>query len=1137
MFFKKGLLFITALALLVLVGQASAGPNTNAVLSLDIDASDNKMDDGNTSDTVAGAGTDVVVEVFITGLAGPIIGGEFSIDTDMLTVKSAAVTPGLSVLGTTAKTVSLGGFPPGVALPNGYLGTVTLTTASDVTGTEFTVSASMTVADGTNIGETDMLTAATSLTFNASTTQPPTPPTPTPPTPTPPTPTPPTPTPPTPTPPTPPTSDGLSLDLIVDGGAGNQMNDGNTSGTVAGGTDVVVEVFITGLAGPIIGGEFSIDTNRLSVKSAAATPGLSVLGTTATTVSFGGFPPGITLPNGYLGTVTFTTASDVTGTEFTVRASMNVADGTNIGETEMLTAATPLTFNASTQPPMPMPPDTTTTTPMPPTITEGPALDIDSSGNGMKDGNVWSNAEAGSTVVVEVFAGEDLSPIGAGSITFSRAIGEVNFAQDTWQIVGELRDGGKKFDFSALNGGLAELNAQGFLGTVSFTVASVPATIRIEELVLAFESGADTLSVSDVAVTIDPPTLRASATMVEVPYDGSATATVTAVGFAAGSTITFNVDPMDAVETSQNGAVLTLTASGSATVSVTASKGDFTTGAVEIAFEKQDPPYELTADKEMATIPHGGSAVITLTTSGFAEGDDIVFAVDPDVVERLAVGNTLTLTATSPATVTVTASVGENSTNSVTVTFNPAPPELRADMESPVEIPRDTSVTVTVTAVGFAEGAVIDFVVEIDGSVDTSILEEEPENGVLTLTASGAGSVSVTAVASSGEGDATITTAPLTIEFVPQPPELVASATMVEIPYEGSAMVTVTAVGFAEGANIAFTVDPVDAVEMSQEGAVLTLTATSAATVTVNAAVGDRAATQVTIEFTEEVVPTLMADMSILTIPRGGTAVATVTGMNFDEGATITFNVTAEGSAMIEHSSQGATLTITGSGLGSSVVTITATDGDFTTKAISVQFDEQVAVELSSFVGEVVEKRVVLNWATVSQTNNAGFRVLRSTDRETYEVVSELIAGAGTTDQLMDYTFEDADLPAVELVYYVLEQIDIDGTVHRSDPIEVLLGARFLLPTEFASSVYPNPFNPSTTISYDLPVDADVSIVIYDAIGQEIRQLVSEYRAAGRYNVRWDSKDHLGRSVGSGVYIAKIKAGQHTALQKMLLLK
>ena len=148
--------------------KVAAGANANAVLSLDIDASDNKMNGGNTSGTVAGAGTDVVVEVFITGLAGPIIGGTLSFDTNMLTVKSAAGTQGLVVLGTAAKTVSFGGFPPGITLPNGYLGTVTLTTTSDVTNMSFTVSASMNVADGTNIGQTDMLTAATPLSFNTT---------------------------------------------------------------------------------------------------------------------------------------------------------------------------------------------------------------------------------------------------------------------------------------------------------------------------------------------------------------------------------------------------------------------------------------------------------------------------------------------------------------------------------------------------------------------------------------------------------------------------------------------------------------------------------------------------------------------------------------------------------------------------------------------------------------------------------------------------------------------------------------------------------------------------------------------------------------------------------------------------------
>ena len=285
--------------------------------------------------------------------------------------------------------------------------------------------------------------------------------------------------------------------------------------------------------------------------------------------------------------------------------------------------------------------------------------------------------------------------------------------------------------------------------------------------------------------------------------------------------------------------------------------------------------------------------------------------------------------------------------------------------------------------------------------------------------------------------------------------------------------------------------------------------------------------------------PRLEVSAHIATIPRGDTATIKITALGFAEGAKITFAHTVEGAAMIDgHPDMDMqnVYVLIASGLGSAVVTVTASDG-MASEEVTVQFTEQVPVELSSFVGSVVEDRVVINWATVSQTNNAGFRVLRSTDGETYEVVSELIAGAGTTDQLMDYMFEDTSLPTAEIVYYVLEQIDLDGTINRSNPIEVLLGARFILPTEFASAVYPNPFNPKTTISYELPADTDVAIVIYDAIGQEIRQLVSQHYTAGRYSVQWDAKDHMGRSVGSGVYIAKIVAGPNTAIQKMLLLK
>ena len=100
MLIKKGLLFFTALAFLAFAGQASAGPNANAVLTVDVDASDNKMDDGNTSGSAV-AGTDIVVEVFVNGLAGPIVRwcGRLLI-RDKVTVKGAtAATGGFFALG------------------------------------------------------------------------------------------------------------------------------------------------------------------------------------------------------------------------------------------------------------------------------------------------------------------------------------------------------------------------------------------------------------------------------------------------------------------------------------------------------------------------------------------------------------------------------------------------------------------------------------------------------------------------------------------------------------------------------------------------------------------------------------------------------------------------------------------------------------------------------------------------------------------------------------------------------------------------------------------------------------------------------------------------------------------------------
>ena len=222
---------------------------------------------------------------------------------------------------------------------------------------------------------------------------------------------------------------------------------------------------------------------------------------------------------------------------------------------------------------------------------------------------------------------------------------------------------------------------------------------------------------------------------------------------------------------------------------------------------------------------------------------------------------------------------------------------------------------------------------------------------------------------------------------------------------------------------------------------------------------------------------------------------------------------------------------------GSLQVTVKATvNGEETTPA-TFTFTQLNPAELASFDGALQTDRVVLNWSTVSQTNNAGWRIMRSVDGENFEAVGNFVQGAGTSDALMNYSFEDNDLPGVDKVYYRLEQVDLDGSIAQSNVIEVLLGARMPLPTEFAVNVYPNPFNPSTTISYDLPEAGPVSVVIYDVLGQQVRRLVSQITSAGRYSIQWDARDNQGRGVASGVYIAKVDAGTSTLSQKMLLLK
>ena len=95
-----------------------------------------------------------------------------------------------------------------------------------------------------------------------------------------------------------------------------------------------------------------------------------------------------------------------------------------------------------------------------------------------------------------------------------------------------------------------------------------------------------------------------------------------------------------------------------------------------------------------------------------------------------------------------------------------------------------------------------------------------------------------------------------------------------------------------------------------------------------------------------------------------------------------------------------------------------------------------------------------------------------------------------------------------------------------------------IIPTSYhLSNPFPNPFNPTTTISYDLPKRSQVTLGIYDLLGKQIKTLVNQSQDAGNKLAMWDGTDNLGRQVSAGVYLYQIQAGEFNQTRKMLLLK
>jgi photosystem II stability/assembly factor-like uncharacterized protein len=195
--------------------------------------------------------------------------------------------------------------------------------------------------------------------------------------------------------------------------------------------------------------------------------------------------------------------------------------------------------------------------------------------------------------------------------------------------------------------------------------------------------------------------------------------------------------------------------------------------------------------------------------------------------------------------------------------------------------------------------------------------------------------------------------------------------------------------------------------------------------------------------------------------------------------------------------------------------------------AISKGWGVPVPVEFTSFAATSDNGAVNLSWATATETNNKGFEVQRRMENSEYSTIA-FIDGKGTTTGSNNYAYTDSKIESGKY-FYRLRQIDFDGTFAYSSEVEVDVATI----TSFAlDQNFPNPFNPSTSISYRLPEASDVVVKIYDVMGNEVATLVNGRQDAGVHQVVFDAA-----KLSSGSYIYSIKAGNFSATKKMILMK
>jgi len=192
-------------------------------------------------------------------------------------------------------------------------------------------------------------------------------------------------------------------------------------------------------------------------------------------------------------------------------------------------------------------------------------------------------------------------------------------------------------------------------------------------------------------------------------------------------------------------------------------------------------------------------------------------------------------------------------------------------------------------------------------------------------------------------------------------------------------------------------------------------------------------------------------------------------------------------------------------------------------------------VEMTSFTAMGGDKKVVLNWHTETESNNAHFNLYRSTSSTQVGNRIAQVDGHGTVSTPHDYNFTDTQVQNGIRYFYRIADVDMNGVEHiHSNVVNAVprAGPDELPEQSALSQNYPNPFNPTTEIAYYIKSAGNVRLSVYDVTGKRITELVNGNQAVGAYKAQLDAS-HL----PSGTYFYTLRTKGEVDTKRMILMK